>query len=100
VLISLVRGTFRSITGWIGHYSPHTYSVHTVNMTIGIRGTDHEPYYLEPSDAQPLQVPGPGTYDKVNSGSTFLKGSKGMVALICVGRAGLRRSRQDKVRGL
>jgi hypothetical protein len=79
VLISLVRGTFRSITGWIGHYSPHTYSVHTVNMTIGIRGTDHEPYYLEPSDAQQLQAPGPGTYDKVNSGGTFLKGSKGMV---------------------
>ena len=79
VLISLVRGTFRSITGWIGHNSPHSYSVRTANATIGIRGTDHEPSYLEPSDAQQLQAPGPGTYDKVNSGGTFLKGSTGTV---------------------
>lgn len=81
VLISLVRGTFRSITGWIGHYSPHNYLIHTANVTIGIRGTDHEPYFLEPSDALPLQAPGPGTYDKVNSGGTFLKGSTGTVEI-------------------
>ena len=81
VLISLVRGTFRSITGWIGHNSPHSYSVRTLNTTIGIRGTDHEPSYLEPSDALQLQAPGPGTYDKVNSGGTFLKGGTGTVEI-------------------
>lgn len=79
VLLSLVRGTFRSITGWIGHNSPHSYSVRTANVTIGIRGTDHEPSYLEPSDALQLQAPGPGTYDKVNSGGTYLKGGTGTV---------------------
>ena len=79
VLISLVRGTFRSVTGWIGHNSPHSYAVRTLNVTIGIRGTDHEPSYLEPSDALQLQAPGPGTYDKVNSGGTFLKGGTGTV---------------------
>ena len=81
VLIYLVRGTFRAITGWIGHNSPHSYAVRTLNTTIGIRGTDHEPSYLEPSDALQLQAPGPGTYDKVNSGGTFLKGSTGTVVV-------------------
>jgi len=65
VALKLMRGTFRSITGWIGKTWPKNYSVRTAHAAIGIRGTDHEPLVVEDGlDA--------GTYDKVNAGRTLL----------------------------
>ena len=65
VALNLLRGTFRSITGWIGKINPKKYAVRTSTATIGIRGTDHEPMVIdEGSDA--------GAYDKVNSGGTTM----------------------------
>ena len=42
-ILSLVRGTFRSITGWIGRYNQDRYKITTPPATICVRGTDHEP---------------------------------------------------------
>ena len=63
-VISLLEGTFRSITGWIGKYSPRNYRITTPTATIGIRGTDHEPLYI-PESASGAEGE-PGLYDKVN----------------------------------
>jgi hypothetical protein len=72
--ITLLRGTFRSVTGWIGRNQPSQYRISTPSATIGVRGTDHEPAYF------PELGPGgvePGTYDKVNEGETVMRTSKG-----------------------
>lgn len=83
---SLGKGTFRSITGVIGQNNKQAYRVNTPTATMGIRGTDHEPAVvlpLVPGDlAQtPLQAAPPGTYDRVNSGETFIQNPEGLVFL-------------------
>lgn len=83
-VLSLVGGTLRSITGWIGKYHPNRYSLKTSNATLGIRGTDHEPLYVPPGEKSSVA---PGTYDKVNAGSTFIETGAGRIA-IEKGRAG------------
>ena len=40
VVFSLVRGTFRAITGLIGRNNRESYKVRTATATIGIRGSD------------------------------------------------------------
>ena len=72
-IFSLVVGSFRSITGWIGHHNPRAYQVRTQTATIGIRGTDHEPMVI------PQGAPGgeAGTYDKVNAGGTYIESTQG-----------------------
>lgn len=82
-VLRLVKGTLRSITGWIGTHNRDRYSVQTPVATLGIRGTDHEPLYIpDPSgDADA------GTYDKVNDGATFIKNAAGTVE-IGAGQAG------------
>ena len=42
--MSLVRGALRTISGRIGHPREADYRLDTPSGTIGIRGTDHEPY--------------------------------------------------------
>ncbi|HXU94246.1 MAG TPA: FecR domain-containing protein [Gallionella sp.] len=68
VYMSLVKGAMRSITGWIGQYTPSGYRVTTPTATIGIRGTDHETTVIEETDGDEA-----GTYDMVNEGETVLK---------------------------
>ncbi len=46
--ISLVKGSFRAITGLIGKNNPRNDLVRTPTATIGIRGTDHEVAYIPP----------------------------------------------------
>lgn len=75
-VLSLVAGTLRTISGWIGRYQPHNYQLRTPNATIGIRGTDHEPLYVPPGEKSPVAA---GTYDKVNSGLTFIETPAGRV---------------------
>jgi hypothetical protein len=81
-VFSLLTGTFRSVTGWIGKYFPKHYTIRTPVATIGIRGTDHEPFFIpQGSDGAP------GTYDKVNSGYTYIENQSGKV-LVSPGTAG------------
>jgi hypothetical protein len=68
-VLHLIKGAFRSITGAIGHTNKKNYKIITDTANIGIRGTDHEPAYLLPSQAA---VGNPGTYDVVNSGGTYI----------------------------
>lgn len=65
---SLLLGTFRSVTGWIGKYNRNNYSINTRTATIGVRGTDHEPMYIPPAVPGMPPIGEPGVYDKVNSG--------------------------------
>ncbi|MGB9092743.1 MAG: FecR family protein [Gallionella sp.] len=74
IFMSLLKGSVRSITGWIGKHDHSDYRITTPTATIGIRGTDHETTVIVNGDGDP-----PGTYDTVNTGSTVLKTSRGEV---------------------
>lgn len=74
-LIELARGALRSITGWIGQYNRANYRIRTPLVTIGVRGTDHEPSHLLEGDPRGA----PGSYDKVNEGSAFMQTKQGVV---------------------
>lgn len=74
VVFRLLRGSFRSITGWIGKSNPQKYAVHTPTATIGVRGTDHETLVVGEGEAA-------GTYDKVNSGETEMSTTIGKVSI-------------------
>jgi hypothetical protein len=69
-LMSLVKGGFRTITGFIGRVNRSRYTISTPTATIGIRGTDHEPFFIPPGTTR--GGAGPGTYDKVNDGVAFI----------------------------
>ena len=88
-ILRLLSGSLRVISGWIGKLNRDEHRVVTPNATIGIRGTDHEPYVLPPemSSSQNRQ----GTYDKVNRGGTTLGTHDGSVA-IDSGRVGFARA--------
>jgi len=74
-LIDLARGAMRSVTGWIGQYNRSNYRIRTPLVTIGVRGTDHEPTHLEAGDARGE----PGSYDKVNDGTAYMQSKQGTV---------------------
>ena len=83
---SLAKGTFRSITGAIGHNNKQAYKVTTPTATMGIRGTDHEPAVVLPLlpgqiARTPLEAAPPGSYDRVNSGQTFIQTPNGLITL-------------------
>lgn len=72
IFMSLLKGTIRSITGWVGKYNTSAYRITTPSATIGIRGTDHETTVIVTADGDEA-----GTYDNVNEGSTVLKTPQG-----------------------
>ena len=74
-ILDLAKGTLRSITGWIGKYRREGYQIRTPQVTIGVRGTDHEPTYLPPGDPRGE----PGTYDKVNEGTAVMQSQYGTI---------------------
>jgi hypothetical protein len=74
-LVDLAKGAMRSITGWIGQFNRTKYRIRTPLVTIGVRGTDHEPTHLLPGDPRGE----PGSYDKVNEGSAFMETKQGIV---------------------
>ena len=80
-LIALLKGSFRSITGYIGKTHREGYGISTATATIGIRGTDHEPAYFPPPEAGQKGDQEPGTYDKVNRGETYIRNPHGEVAV-------------------
>ena len=65
----LLEGSLRSVTGWIGKFNRNKYIIRTPNATVGIRGTDHEPFVIPVGSS----VGEPGTYDKVNEGGSFIQ---------------------------
>ncbi len=79
-ILFLVRGSLRVITGMIGQSNRAGYAVITTTATIGIRGTDHETTHVDAAQAALGLAPG-GTYDKVYSGATVLRNSRGEARL-------------------
>ncbi len=75
-LFDLLRGTGRFITGRIGKAYPQNDLIHTPNATIGVLGTDHEATVILPAEKAGYPA---GTYDKVNSGITFIRTDKGRI---------------------
>ncbi|HZX30340.1 MAG TPA: hypothetical protein VFF03_03215 [Rhodocyclaceae bacterium] len=76
--VRLINGSLRVITGWIGRLNKAGHQVVTPQATIGIRGTDHEPYVLSLEMAKATSNR-EGTYDKVNRGGTTLDANGGSV---------------------
>lgn len=77
----LIKGAMRSITGWIGQNRKENYRIRTITATIGVRGTDHETMVIERNAAARKLFGEPGTYDKVNDGSTILENPFGRTVL-------------------
>ena len=75
----LLRGSLRSVTGWIGKNHPQKYAVRTASATIGIRGTDHETLVVVEGDMEGAEA---GTYDKVNSGETEMATPAGTLRIL------------------
>lgn len=97
--LRIVVGALRMITGWVGRSNRDGHRVLTPTATIGIRGTDHEPYVLTAELADTLSEPA-GTYDKVNRGGTTLD-SKGNRLDVDAGKVGFARAaRSSRTRGL
>ena len=82
-VFNLVKGSFRSITGWIAQRNPVNYRIQTPTATVGVRGTDHEPLVI-PEGASEGE---PGTYDRVHAGATRVQGKSGVVD-VTAGRTG------------
>jgi hypothetical protein len=76
-LLDLTEGALRAITGWIGKYNRERYAVRTPLVTIGVRGTDHEPTHLLAGDPRGK----PGSYDKVNAGLAVMQSPRGSVEI-------------------
>jgi len=74
-VISLLQGSFRSITGWIGRLGGDHYQIVTRTVTIGVRGTEHEPNVIPEGST----VGEPGTYDRVHNGETVMQTPRGAV---------------------
>jgi hypothetical protein len=74
-IISLLRGSFRAVTGWIGRYNRENITVQTPTATIGVRGTDHEPLVIPEGST----LGEAGTYDRVYQGETDLRTAQGSV---------------------
>ena len=74
----IFTGALRVLTGWIGKLNSREQRIVTPTATIGVRGTDHEPYVLTEELAARLGQKA-GTYDKVNSGGTTLEAGAGSV---------------------
>lgn len=80
-VVSLLKGGFRAITGVIGRSNKTSYQVNTTTATIGIRGTDHEPFFIPPPEPGETASGEPGTYNKVNLGETFIRSKAGVIDL-------------------
>jgi FecR protein len=72
VILNLLRGSLRSVTGWISKTAPKNYRVTTNTATVGIRGTDHEVAVVEEGDNA-------GTWNKVTEGGTVLSSNTGNI---------------------
>ena len=69
--LRVLGGALRVMTGWIGRVNRSQHLIVTPTASIGIRGTDHEPYVMTTELATKL-MQAEGTYNKVNRGGTTL----------------------------
>jgi len=70
----LMDGAFRSITGAIGHGNREHYRIKSHRTVLGIRGTDHETFFVGGRAAA-------GTYNRVSLGGTYLQTRSGRIDL-------------------
>lgn len=80
-VLSLLRGGFRAITGLVGSLNKDKYKITTPSASIGIRGTDHEVFYIAPAAQGEVPIGPPGTYNKVNVGQTYIETLAGRLNL-------------------
>lgn len=84
--VRILTGALRMITGWTGLFNKDNHRIVTPSATLGIRGTDHEPYVMSAEMALELHQP-EGTYNRVYQGGTVLRAS-GTEVEINPGRVG------------
>ena len=70
VVLTLLRGGLRSVTGWISKTAPRNYRLATPTAFVSIRGTDHEAAIVEEGIAA-------GTWNQVADGATVLSTGAG-----------------------
>jgi hypothetical protein len=75
VVLRLLKGGLRSVTGWIPRHHPESYEVKTLTASIGIRGTDHEVHLIEPGEDEE------GVHNRVHEGATVLRNAAGEVQI-------------------
>ncbi len=80
-ILGLLKGGFRTLTGLIGRANKSNYQVRTPTATIGIRGTDHEPFHIPPEGWSGAPGADPGTYNRVNAGATYLQTEGGRIEI-------------------
>jgi hypothetical protein len=73
LLVSVLRGAMRMITGTIGRANPSQVRVNASTATIGIRGTDFEVAVI-PEDTAEARA---GVYDYVRDGATDIRIASG-----------------------
>jgi FecR-like protein len=76
-VLDLVQGSFRAVTGWIAKLGGKSYAVRTPTVTIGVRGTEHEPMVVPEGS----NLGEPGTYERVHIGETFMETPQGSVSV-------------------
>ena len=47
LILNLIEGGFRTITGKVAQQNPNNYTINTPVATIGVRGTDYQAYYKD-----------------------------------------------------
>jgi hypothetical protein len=83
VLVRLLKGGMRAVTGLIGKANPNAVRVTTPTATIGIRGTDFEVAHLGMEQGAVT----PGTYTRTYSGATYLESKTGERVEVRAGQA-------------
>ncbi len=76
----LVRGSLRVLTGAIMRGVNTGYRVRTPEITMEMRGTDHDVTHVAPQFT-PVGDAAPGTYGKTFSGEAVMKGAGGEITL-------------------
>lgn len=75
-VFALLEGSCRFVTGEIGKRYPQHDLIKTPDAIIGVRGTDHEATVILLNEKGRYTA---GTYDKVNTGVTYISTTKGLI---------------------
>ena len=79
-LLALTRGALRVLTGAIATGRNTGYRVRTPEMTMEMRGTDHDVSHVVPQFT-PVGDAAPGSYGKTYAGEAIIKNSSGELTL-------------------
>jgi FecR protein len=72
VLLELIRGGLRKVTGVVGKVNPNAVKVSTPTATIGIRGTDFESAQIDNTSVAMGSTIPPGNYTRTFTGRTVV----------------------------